>query len=84
MENKSTCLAEFFQRLLDKGYDFCIIQAAGNGSNTSYTRAKCVNGQLQYDANGEYAIVTGKNKKSYNMLYRVNGKSDFLILDKRE
>lgn len=80
MENKSTCLAEFFQRLLDKGYDFCIVQAAGNGSNTSYTRAKCVNGQLQYDANGEYAIVTGKNKKSYNMLYRVNGKwQDFKV-----
>lgn len=80
MENESTCLAEFFQRLLDKGYDFCIVQAAGNGSNTSYTRAKCVNGQLQYDANGEYAIVTGKNKKSYNMLYRVNGKwQDFKV-----
>ena len=33
-----------------------------------------------YEANGEYAIVTGKNKKSYNMLYRVNGKwQDFKV-----
>lgn len=80
IKNESMRLAEFLQRLLDKGYDFCIIQAAGNGSNISYTRAKCVNGQLQYDANGEYAIVTGKNKKSYNMLYMVNEKwQDFKV-----
>lgn len=84
IKNESTCLAEFLQRLLDKGYDFCIIQAAGNGSNTSYTRAKCVNGQLQYDANGEYAIVTGKNKKSYNILYMVNEKWQYFKVQKWE
>lgn len=53
IRNNAKCLAGFLNRLLDKGYDFVIVQASGNESNALYTKLKCdKQGNVEYDKNG--------------------------------
>lgn len=51
--NNAKCLADFLNRLLDKGYDFVIVHCSGNDSNTLYTKLQCdKQGNVEYDRNG--------------------------------
>lgn len=63
-------LEEFFLRLLDKGYDFVIIQSSGNSSNEYYTKLKVDSdgdvildraGKATYDEKGEYTKIYYQN-----------------------
>ena len=51
--NNAKCLADFLNRLLDKGYDFVIVHCSGNDSNALYTKLQCdKQGNVEYDRNG--------------------------------
>lgn len=45
-------LAQFFERLIKKGYDFVIVQASGNASNYNVIRLKYEDGDYVTDENG--------------------------------
>lgn len=54
MTHYAKTIGDFLQKLLDIGYDFCIIQSAGNSSNENYTRIKYdKNDDISYDQNSK-------------------------------
>ena len=74
----SKILGSFLQKLLDKGYDFCIVQAAGNESNENYIRIKYENGKISYDPNGEVFEAIPYTFGGY-LSVKIEGKNKFLF-----
>lgn len=72
-------LASFFQRLLDKGYDFTIVQASGNASNCAYAT---INDSYAYDENGEIKKLYyhNANKDSYYIVSSIEKLKAFYVL----
>lgn len=78
VENTATVFGDFLNRLLEKGYDFLIVQGAGNDSNKKYTRFRCdgssniiynKDGSVTYDEKGVVVIASDYITKEWGQYY---------------